>query len=435
MVRHLAAAALLLLSGLLAGCNGGGDAASADTVPRGSFAGATCTGPASFPTGREAEVVMRTNFGDLVLELYHEAVPVTVDNFLGLVRSGYYNGTTFHRILSGFMMQGGQNPSAARAPAIPDELHHGLRHDRKGILSMANAGPNTGSTQFFILFAPAPHLDDRHTVFGRVKEGLDVLDRIERDAATAQDGQPPRAEVQLVSATVRREGQQGNPGVIAAWTPDDHNGVPSYGGPTGFLTVVENCSPVPQRIGVTLEAEHGQWEVEPRFASFDIPGGQRATVVIEAVLEEEGPATAAANVRFQGSTSFAEVPLQATRSTRVGPQAAAVGDQVVADYIGILPDGRVFDTSRAEVGQDPRVPKFTGFFRSQPSDYDTFTFEPGAGVIPGFTQLADGTPYGGTAAGRIPAAQAYGERPCPRTPYEMLCGKTLLFQLDVHRRG
>jgi cyclophilin family peptidyl-prolyl cis-trans isomerase len=210
VARNAVAATLLLLAGVLAGCNDGGEAASDDPVPAGAFAGATCTGPASFPTGREAEVVLRTNFGDLVLELYHEAVPVTVDNFLQLVRSGYYNGTQFHRILTGFMMQGGQNPDRGRVAAIPDELHHGLRHDRKGILSMANAGPNTGSSQFFILFAPAPHLDDRHTVFGRVKQGMDVLDSIEREAATTADGQPPRTEVQLVGATVRKEPQRGS---------------------------------------------------------------------------------------------------------------------------------------------------------------------------------------------------------------------------------
>ena len=121
---------------------------------------------------------IKTERGDVVVELYADRAPLTVENFVNLVRSGFYDGTTFHRVIPGFMAQGGDpTGTGTGGPGYQfgDEFHPTLRHDGPGILSMANAGPGTNGSQFFITFGPTPHLDDRHSVFGRVIEGMDVV--------------------------------------------------------------------------------------------------------------------------------------------------------------------------------------------------------------------------------------------------------------------
>ena len=127
--------------------------------------------------------------GEFVVELYAAEAPVTVNNFVFLARDGYYDGVTFHRVIPGFMAQAGDpTGTGAGGPGykFQDEFHTSLSHDRKGILSMANAGPNTNGSQFFIIFAPTPHLDGKHSVFGAVTEGMDVVDAITpRDPAAA----------------------------------------------------------------------------------------------------------------------------------------------------------------------------------------------------------------------------------------------------------
>ena len=126
-----------------------------------------------------------TEKGTIRIRLFAEEAPQTVNNFVFLARDGYFDGTTFHRVIEGFMAQGGDpTGTGAGGPGytISDEFHPDLRHDRPGILSMANAGPNTGGSQFFITHVATPWLDDRHAVFGEVVEGMDVVNAIrERD--------------------------------------------------------------------------------------------------------------------------------------------------------------------------------------------------------------------------------------------------------------
>jgi len=128
---------------------------------------------------------LKTQRGDLMVELYADRAPLTVENFINLARSGFYDGTTFHRVIPGFMAQGGDpTGTGTGGPGYQfgDEFHPTLRHSGPGMLSMANAGPGTNGSQFFITFGPTPHLDDRHSVFGRVVEGMDVVRSIrERD--------------------------------------------------------------------------------------------------------------------------------------------------------------------------------------------------------------------------------------------------------------
>jgi peptidyl-prolyl cis-trans isomerase B (cyclophilin B) len=126
------------------------------------------------------QVTIETNRGRIVLELAEDDVPNTVANFVSLAEKGFYNGVTFHRVLADFMIQGGDPTGTGRGGpgyVIADEFSPRLKHAR-GVLSMANAGPNTGGSQFFITHVPCPHLDGKHAVFGRVIEGMDVVDSI-----------------------------------------------------------------------------------------------------------------------------------------------------------------------------------------------------------------------------------------------------------------
>jgi cyclophilin family peptidyl-prolyl cis-trans isomerase len=127
----------------------------------------------------------KTERGDIVVELYADRAPLTVENFVNLAKSGFYDGTTFHRVIAGFMAQGGDpTGTGTGGPGYQfgDEFHPSLRHDSAGTLSMANAGAGTNGSQFFLTFGPTPHLDNKHSVFGRVTEGMDVLRSLrERD--------------------------------------------------------------------------------------------------------------------------------------------------------------------------------------------------------------------------------------------------------------
>ena len=121
---------------------------------------------------------MKTDVGTMVIELFADKTPKTVNNFVFLSRQGYYESVIFHRVIADFMVQGGDpTGSGSGGPGykFEDEFHPSLRHDKRGILSMANAGPGTNGSQFFITHGPTPHLDNKHSVFGQVIEGEDVL--------------------------------------------------------------------------------------------------------------------------------------------------------------------------------------------------------------------------------------------------------------------
>ena len=150
---------------------------------------------------KKYSATFETEVGNIVIELTADKTPVTVNNFVFLACEGYYNGTTFHRVIADFMVQGGDpTASGSGGPGytIRDEFDSELRHDTPGILSMANAGPNTGGSQFFITLVPTPWLDNAHAVFGRVTEGLDILRMIRiRDPDS-----DPKPGVSLHSVTI-----------------------------------------------------------------------------------------------------------------------------------------------------------------------------------------------------------------------------------------
>src|SRR3954463_14881528 len=135
--------------------------------------------------GKDYYANLLTEKGIVKIRLFAERAPLTVNNFVFLARDGYFDGTTFHRVIEDFMAQGGDPTGTGMGGpgySIPDEFHPDLRHDRPGILSMANAGPNTGGSQFFITYTATPWLDGRHAVFGEVVEGMETVHAIrERD--------------------------------------------------------------------------------------------------------------------------------------------------------------------------------------------------------------------------------------------------------------
>ncbi|MDP9426503.1 MAG: peptidylprolyl isomerase [Actinomycetota bacterium] len=143
-------------------------------------------------SGNDYFATIHTEKGPIRVKLYADKAPNTVNNFVFLARDGYFDGTTFHRVIKDFMLQGGDpTGSGMGGPGykIRDEFHPDLRHDRPGILSMANAGPNTGGSQFFVTHIATPWLDGRHAIFGEVVEGMDVVYAI-RERDPQSDPQP-----------------------------------------------------------------------------------------------------------------------------------------------------------------------------------------------------------------------------------------------------
>ena len=124
------------------------------------------------------KIKFTTNKGVFVAEMFEDKAPLTTKNFIELVDKGFYNGIIFHRVIDGFMILGGDPTGTGMGGPgykIKDEFGEGLKHDDEGILSMANAGPNTGGSQFFITLAPTPWLNGHHAIFGKVVEGMDVV--------------------------------------------------------------------------------------------------------------------------------------------------------------------------------------------------------------------------------------------------------------------
>ncbi len=142
--------------------------------------------------------VFETSMGNFKAELFEDKVTQTAGNFIHLAQQGYFDGTRFHRVIDGFMIQGGDPLSkdvskkdswgtGGPGYTIPDEFDETLKHDSKGLLSMANAGPNTGGSQFFITVAETPWLDGKHAIFGKVVEGYDVVEKISKTQVGQND--------------------------------------------------------------------------------------------------------------------------------------------------------------------------------------------------------------------------------------------------------
>ena len=148
-------------------------------------------------------VTIQTNLGTIEAELYEDAAPKTVANFIDLATHGYYNEVIFHRVIDSFMIQGGDPDGTGMGGpgyTIPCEFGEGLAHSEPGMFSMANAGPNTGGSQFFITLAATPWLDGKHAIFGKVSSGLEVVQAIGQVQTGASDR--PVEDVVMEKVTV-----------------------------------------------------------------------------------------------------------------------------------------------------------------------------------------------------------------------------------------
>ncbi len=146
---------------------------------------------------------LETSLGIIKIKLFTTEAPITTQNFIDLVNKGFYDGIIFHRVIDGFMIQGGDPTGTGMGGSgkkIPDEFGPGLKHSKAGILSMANAGPNTGESQFFITLAPTAWLDGHHPIFGEVIEGMEVVTAIGKVKTGLNDR--PVEDVKIIKATI-----------------------------------------------------------------------------------------------------------------------------------------------------------------------------------------------------------------------------------------
>ena len=153
--------------------------------------------------------VIKTNMGTIEILLFDKLVPKTVENFVGLAEKGYYNGIIFHRVIENFMVQGGDPTGTGRGgesfwgKSFADEFNMELKHLTPGVLSMANAGPNTNGSQFFITLVPTPWLDGKHSIFGHVLKGMEVVEAIGK-VATSQPFNKPLNDVVMETVTIEK---------------------------------------------------------------------------------------------------------------------------------------------------------------------------------------------------------------------------------------
>ncbi len=154
----------------------------------------------------ENKVIIETNQGSITVELFPEIAPKTCENFVGLIKKGYYNGIIFHRVIEGFMIQGGDPTGTGMGgeslwgDSFEDECHPDARFSAPGILAMANSGPGTNGSQFFITTAETSWLNNRHTIFGKVVKGYDIVEKISKVSADPSDR--PIKEQKIIKATV-----------------------------------------------------------------------------------------------------------------------------------------------------------------------------------------------------------------------------------------
>ncbi|AVR45929.1 peptidylprolyl isomerase [Christiangramia fulva] len=315
-----------------------------------------------------------TSMGPIVAELYYKEAPMTVANFVSLAEGNnkmvdsaykdkkYYDGLIFHRVIDGFVIQGGDptgTGSGGPGYKFPDEFSDSLSHNAKGILSMANAGPGTNGSQFFITLAPTPNLDKRHTVFGKVVKGLDVVDAIGKVETGPNDR--PTKDVTIKEVNIIRKGKDAK----------DFDA----------SKVFENQ---------LQKREEEKAEREKEQQAFR---DQKA--------EELNQLEAKADSLDSGLKIYFEKKGE-------GPKPKN-GQQVQVSYEGYFEDGTLFDTS------DPGLAKEANIFNEQRAAMNqygpmTVNYGPDAPMIPGFKEALQQMKIGDKAVVWIPSELGYGQR-------------------------
>ncbi len=294
---------------------------------------------------------IQTNLGDIIVKLEHEKTPVTVANFISLAEGTnpfvseeykdkkYYDGIVFHRVIKDFMIQGG-DPTATGTGnpgyRFKDEIDESLSHHKAGILSMANSGPKTNGSQFFITHRETPHLDGRHTVFGEVVIGMDVVDSIAGVKTYQEPNRKDRPVSDVVISTVEivRKGKEAK-AFDAVQIMTDY-----------FAEEEERIA--------------AQQKFKEEFAA-------------ELASQKSGAEELPSGLRYQ--------VLQAGSDT-----TPKQGDQVMVDYAGWLADGTLFDTSEEAIAE--KFGKFDEINRMHRGDFSPvpMAFSPDSRLIPGFKE-------------------------------------------------
>jgi len=327
---------------------------------------------ADLEDGIYAEIM--TNKGTAIAKLFYDQTPMTVANFISLAEGTnemvdstykgkkYYDGIIFHRVIKDFMIQTGDpKGTGTGGPGykFPDEFVDSLTHKSKGILSMANSGPNTNGSQFFITLKETPHLDGRHSVFGEIVKGQDIIDSI---GNTSVNGSKPKSEIKMTKVTIIRKGATAK----------------AFDIQKAFTDKIK-----------VLEAEKAEKEKAKKEA-------QKETAAKYAALKEK-----ATQLKDGLAIHFIE--------KGKGPQPKQ-GDKVTLFYAGFLEDGTVFDTNNKELA------KKLGVFNPQraaaPGGYDPMPmlYSAEARMIPGFRDGVMEMKVGDKAVIFIPSALGYGER-------------------------
>ncbi len=329
--------------------------------------------------GLYAEFV--TNKGTMVAKLYYDKVPVTVANFVALADGThpdvaedfkgkhYYDSLTFHRVIDKFMIQGGDPTGTGSGDPgykFTDEFHPDLKHSKPGILSMANSGPNSNGSQFFITEVPTAHLDNRHSVFGELVMGLDVLDTIS-NVAVQPGSNKPIEPVIIEKLNIIRKGK----------TAEGFNAAKVY---------QEELPKVLEKQEALKEAARNKMK-------------ESANVAAEAFIAKN---SALGTVK-KLETGVVMVFIEEGENTK--PSSA---DKVLVNYAGFFEDGRLFDTSWADVAKENNAYNEQ---RDAQGGYQPFPmiYNETAGLVPGFREAMLNMNVGNKAKVFIPSYLGYGE--------------------------
>jgi peptidyl-prolyl cis-trans isomerase A (cyclophilin A) len=317
--------------------------------------------------------VMNTSKGEMVLELHAKEAPITVANFISLSEGNskrvsddyankpYYNNTVFHRVIKDFMIQGGDPTGTGQGGPgyrFKDEFNEGLTHSSKGVLSMANSGPYTNGSQFFITHKETPWLDQRHTVFGRLVKGESVLDSIANTATDPTD--KPLDSILLKSVTIVRVGSEA----------DKFNAI----------EIIEKYF-----FGIEAERES--------YAKFR----EERALTFTQTFDSDEVTTTSSGLQF--------TVLQAATGGK-----PTQGTEVGLNYAGWLSDGQLFDTNIATIAEkDQNFEQINAMHRGQFMPL-MMTVEPDAPMIPGFKEAVLDMSFGEKRLVRIPSNLAYGSQ-------------------------
>lgn len=319
----------------------------------------------------------KTNQGDFVARLYHEATPMTVASFVSLAEGKsemvseehkekkFYNGLTFHRVIEDFMIQGG-DPSGTGTGGpgykFPNEIVDTLQHDSKGILSMANSGPDTNGSQFFITLKETPWLNGMHTVFGKVVQGQEVVDQIGTIETDERDR--PVQEVVMEEVNIIRKGSSAK----------------NFDAAKVLNTELENMEAKAEEEAKRLEEKRAA--NEERFEELE-EGAEELESGLKIHFTEKGEG-----------------------------EKPKIGDTVMVNYTGYLETGEIFDSSIEQVAEE------AGILNKKRQEMDGYQpmavlYSPDAPMIPGFREGIQQMKVGDKAVLFIPAHLGYGERGAP----------------------